>query len=155
MTRRLLPVLTAAGLLVLAGSAAAQAGALAAAPAVWSAGVLTYDGDGSMPGMDTDAGSDPTPGMSHGSGDPMPGMTHGGSGSMPGTDMPGTDMPGMDMPATGDVPGGASSRPRALVLGVFAFVNIAVLMAAAVLRRRTAADRDRRRAARVAALSTR
>lgn len=46
----------------------------------------------------------------------------------------------------------APDRPRALVLGSFAAVNGAVLLAAAVLRRRTRGEVARRREARSAAL---
>jgi len=72
----------------------------------------------------------------------------------PAHDMEGMDMPAQDMPAESDGHDGTVSRPRGLVLGTFAAVNAAVLLAAALLRRRTKAEPDRRRAARLAAPAT-
>ncbi|MHA6511434.1 hypothetical protein [Tessaracoccus sp. Z1128] len=45
-------------------------------------------------------------------------------------------------------------RPRALVLGGFGVFNGAVMLYAALLRRRSAPDHKRRREARAAALTT-
>lgn len=61
------------------------------------------------------------------------------------------DMEGMNMPAE-EVPGateshsGDVSRPRGPVLGTFAAVNAAVLLSAALVRRRTKPRLNRRRA---------
>jgi hypothetical protein len=48
----------------------------------------------------------------------------------------------------------AASHPRTVVIAVFAAVNGLVLLAAAMLRRRTAAEKARKRTARAARLST-
>lgn len=63
-------------------------------------------------------------------------------------------MPAEDMPGAVDDHADAASRPRELVLGTFAAVNAAVLLSAALLRRRTKSEPDRRRAARLAAPAT-
>lgn len=52
----------------------------------------------------------------------------------------------------GSVPDPSPERPRGLVLGSFAAVNGGVLVAAALLRRRTRGEIERRRSARAAAL---
>jgi hypothetical protein len=111
--------------------------------------------DDSMPGMTADATASPQPAM--------PGMGTGGmsgmspaatsespSGSMPGMDD--TSMPGMDHSDT-DI--AAVSRPRTLVLGGFGVFNAGVLVAAALVRRRTAGERDRRTARRAAGRASR
>jgi hypothetical protein len=87
---------------------------------------------------------------------PMPAMPGMDAGSMPGmspapTESPSGSMPGMD---DGSMPGmtetAAASRPRALVFGGFGVFNAGVLVAAAVVRRRTASERDRRAGRRAA-----
>lgn len=80
--------------------------------------------------------------------DPMPAQDE------PAHDMPGMDMPAEDMPAEVDEHAGGTSRPRGLVLGTFAGVNAAVLLAAMMLRHRTKDGHDRKRALRAAAPTT-
>jgi len=54
-------------------------------------------------------------------------------------------MAGMNMDGPGGTsPGSASSHPRGLLFGGFAAVNVAVLLGAARLRRRTKTTRPRR-----------
>jgi hypothetical protein len=129
--------------------------ASAAAPHADSAPVAASSGDpladDVMPGMSPAAGSgmpgvDDTsmPGMDH---DSMPGMASAapvdpGHDAMPGMDD--SSMPGMTH-SQGD--SAAVSRPRALVLGGFVLANGAVMVAAAVVRRRTVGRRRPRRAA--------
>ncbi|RYV52150.1 hypothetical protein [Pengzhenrongella frigida] len=97
------------------------------------------------------------------SGDPMPGMDmpehdtapeHAPAQEPPAHDMEGMTTPAEDLPGAVDEHTGAVARPRGLVLGTFAAVNAAVLLSAALVRRRTKHDPDRRRAARLAAPAT-
>jgi uncharacterized protein involved in copper resistance len=89
---------------------------------------------------------------------PMPAMPGMDAGSMTGmtpapTESPSGSMPGMDdssMPGMTDADTTTVSRPRALVLGGFGVFNAGVLVAAALVRRRTAGERDRRAARRAA-----
>ena len=55
----------------------------------------------------------------------------------PAHDMEGMDMPADEMTSDGDEHAGTVSRPRGAVLGTFSGLNAAVLISAAVLRRRT------------------
>lgn len=89
------------------------------------------------------ADSTPKPGDDH---DAMPGMDmpaddmpadHESSHGEPAENMPGMDMPAEEMTSDGDQHAGTVSRPRGAVLGTFAGVNAVVLIAAAVLRRKT------------------
>ncbi len=140
---RVMPAVTAA--LILAAGVATPA-ALAFAGSARAVVSLERSTETSMPNM---------PGMDHASSSPTPAKPETDSHEgRPTPDQPGMDhekspMPGMDMPGS-DHSDGAVSRPRGLLLGGFGALNATVLIAAAVLRRRTRAERDRRRVSRSA-----
>ena len=130
--------LLTAGLLT-AGAASAVAFPTAERPSI-AVGASSEPGDDPMPGMDMPAKDMPaqeTPAQDE-----------------PAHDMPGMDMPAEDMPVEVDEHATEASRPRGLVLGTFAGVNAAVLLAALVLRHRTKNGHDRKRALRAAAPTT-
>jgi hypothetical protein len=114
-------LLTAAAALLLAAAASAPTSAAAA-----------VSGDAGGPGTSTTVTA-----HDHGSMDDMPGMD---DGTM--------DMPGMSHHTDAGTP---AARPRGLVLGGFGAFNAVVLASAALLRRQTAGERDRRKVARAAA----
>ena len=126
--RYLSRALPTVGVAVLLIAGAAPAVAVTAAPSA-AAAVLTDsttdpgDGHESMPGMDMPASDMP----SEAAPTPVP----------PAHDMEGMDMPADEMTSDGDEHAGTVSRPRGAVLGTFAGLNAAVLISAAVLRRRT------------------
>lgn len=95
------------------------------APTASSSSSVPDDGHGAKPG--TDHGTKPTEDHGTKSGDDH--------GTKPGTDQ--EPMPGMDMPA--DEHTEPVTRPRGLVIGGFAAINGAVLLAAAGVRRRSPA----------------
>lgn len=103
----------------------AAASATAASPSAVPPAALRSPATAALPTA-SQTGPSSMPGMADGS---MPGMT---DGSMPGM----ADMPGMDH-APAAASGTPTAHPRALVLGGFALVNLVVLLAAAILRRRT------------------
>jgi hypothetical protein len=105
--------------------------------------------DTDMKGMDMSGGSSATTG-SDGM-DEMPGMNHGArADSGTGSGHQHSQMPGTATHGEASTP--PASHPRTLVIAVFAAVNGLVLLAAAMLRRRTAAVKARKRTGRAASL---
>lgn len=100
------------------------------------------DGDGHelMPGMDMPASEMPSEDA------PTP--------APPAHDMEGMDMPADEMTSEGDGHAGPVSRPRGAVLGTFAGINGAVLISAAVLRRKTKNTHHPKRSTRVTTPAT-
>ena len=131
--RYLSRALPTVGVAVLLIAGAAPAVAVTAAPSA-AAAVLTDsttdpgDGHESMPGMDMPASDMPSEAA------PTPAPP---TPAPPAHDMEGMDMPADEMTSDGDEHAGTVSRPRGAVLGTFAGLNAAVLISAAVLRRRT------------------
>ena len=134
---RALPTVGVAVLLI---AGAAPAVAVPGTPST-AAAVLTDsttdpdDSQESMPGMDMPASDMPSEAA------PTP--------APPAHDMEGMDMPADEMTSDGDGHAGPVSRPRGAVLGTFAGINGAVLISAAVLRRKTKNTHHPKRGTRV------
>ncbi|RYV49335.1 hypothetical protein [Pengzhenrongella frigida] len=140
---RALPTVGVAVLLI---AGAAPAVAVSAPPSSAAAAVFadstTDPGDGheAMPGMDMPA-------------EDMPAGEE-TSHDDPAENMPGMDMPADEMTSDGDEHAGTVSRPRGAVLGTFAGLNAAVLISAAVLRRKTKNTHHPKRSTRVTTPAT-
>jgi hypothetical protein len=117
-----------------------------------SSGSMPGMADDSMPGMTSAASVSPQPAMPGMGTGAMPGMSPAPASASPSGSMAGMDDSSMpEMADTGTDPDAAVvSRPRTLVLGGFGVFNAGVLVAAALVRRRTASERDRRAARRAA-----
>ncbi|WP_407343453.1 hypothetical protein [Pengzhenrongella phosphoraccumulans] len=141
---RALPTVGVAVLLI-AGAAPAVA-VPSTPPTAIVADSTTDPGDGagagaeSMPGMDMPAQDMPA-GVETSPGEPA-------------ENMPGMDMPADEMTTDGAEHAGTVSRPRGAVLGVFAGINGAVLISAAVLRRKTKNTHHPKRSTRVTTPAT-